>query len=419
VSDFKRLQQSIDYLAHDTKILLVDDSKLQLKIVGAYLQKWGFDAVHCLSAKDALQKCHKHKFDMVISDWVMPEMDGLEFCKAFKKLETDRYGYFILLTSKSAKEEVVEGLAQGADDFLSKPVNQEELFARIQAGQRVLGMQQKLQAKNQEITDTLNELQTLHDEIHKDLIEAEHLQMSLLPEPLTKLEQGDVSILFQSSGHVGGDLIGFFKISKTRLGLYSIDVSGHGISSALLTARLAGYLNPNTKAQNVAFERTPSGGYEPRSPAQVARSLNKRMLKDMETEHYFTMAYADIDLETGHTSFVQAGHPYPIIVRANNTTELVGTGGPPIGLISGANYVTETLELKQGDRLFLYSDGITECQNCKDALYDEDRLCKSLLNHTDHKGLEYLNDIIWDVTQFADGHALYDDLSAILFEFSK
>jgi sigma-B regulation protein RsbU (phosphoserine phosphatase) len=400
------------------RVLVVDDSKLQLKIVSAHLKKWGLNPVECLDAQGALKLCKSQNFDLVISDWVMPEMDGLEFCKTFKALDRETFGYFILLTSKSAKEDIAEGLAHGADDFLSKPVNPEELFARIQAGQRILEMEQALQQKNQRISETLSALQELHEVIKKDLIEAERLQLSLIPENHKKLEHGDVSILFKSCGHVGGDLVGFFRFSRDRLGMYSIDVSGHGISSALVTARLAGYLSRNNKAQNIAFERNNNGEFAHRTPAQIAEALNNQLMADMETEHYFTLAFADINLSTGHTQFVQAGHPYPVIVRKDGTTELVGSGGPPIGLVAGVQYRTETLDLKSGDRLLLYSDGITECQNAMDDLYDEDRMRSALSNHTGNTGLEYLNDLFWDVSQFANGTPFYDDVSAILFEFS-
>lgn len=416
---YERAQHSpIAVIEKKLRVLVVDDSKLQLKIVSAHLKKWGLDPVQCLSAQDALKQCEMQEFDMVISDWVMPEMNGLEFCKAFKAMDRNTYGYFILLTSKSAKDEIAEGLSHGADDFLSKPVNSEELLARMQAGRRILEMEQSLHDKNKRISETLSKLQALHEVIQKDLVEAERLQLSLIPEHHKKLEYGDVSILFKSCGHVGGDLVGFFRFSRDRLGIYSIDVSGHGISSALVTARLAGYLSRNNKAQNIAFERNNNGEFTHRAPAQIAEALNNQLMADMETEHYFTLAFADINLTTGHTEFVQAGHPYPVIVRKDGSTELVGTGGPPIGLVAGVQYKTETLDLSHGDRLLLYSDGITECQNANDTLYDEDRMREALSKHKTNSGLEYLNDLLWDVTMFANGTPFYDDISAILFEFS-
>lgn len=399
-------------------VLVVDDSKLQLKIVSSYLKKWGLSPVQCLSAQEALEHCKVQNFDLVISDWMMPKMNGLEFCKTFKTLDRSSYGYFILLTSKSAKEEIAEGLSSGADDFLSKPVNPEELFGRIQAGQRILDMEQALQEKNKHISETLAEVQALNEEIRKDLVAAEKLQLSLIPEHYKKIGAGNISILFKSCGHVGGDLVGFFQFSTNRLSMYSIDVSGHGISSALVTARLAGYLSRNNKAQNIAFERDQKGRYIQQSPAKIAKALNNQLLADMETEHYFTLAFADVHLDTGRVDFVQAGHPHPAIIRKDGTSELAGTGGPPIGLVEGVDYTTETLQLNSGDRLLLYSDGITECQNVKDELYDDDNMLLALSDNIEDTGLEYLNALLWNVSQFAGGTPFYDDLSAILLEFS-
>ena len=136
------------------------------------LGKWGIE-VHCeTSAEAALALCPTLAPDLVLSDWMMPGIDGLEFCRRFRALPRDSYGYFILLTSKSEKGEVARGLDAGADDFLTKPVNAEELRARINAGARVLSMQRELSDKNRVISDTLAKLQAVYDAIDNDLKQA-------------------------------------------------------------------------------------------------------------------------------------------------------------------------------------------------------------------------------------------------------
>lgn len=162
-------------------ILVVDDSKLQRRIVSLSLKKWGFKVIKATSGLEALNICKEQAIDLVISDWMMPEMDGLEFCNEFRKLDRARYGYFILLTSKNKKNDVAQGLDIGADDFLSKPVNFAELKARIRAGTRVLDMEQKLIDQNESVVSALEELQNLYEEVNKDLAEAEKLQQSLVP----------------------------------------------------------------------------------------------------------------------------------------------------------------------------------------------------------------------------------------------
>ena len=167
-------------------VLVVDDSGLQRRILAASLTRWGYRVSEAGSGQDALALCVSDPPDLILSDWMMPQMDGLEFCRAFRALPREDYGYFILLTSKSEKEEVAQGLDCGADDFLTKPVNPAELRARINAASRIIDMQRQLSEKNRLIGSTLNELQTLYDALDSDLVEAKKLQQSHLgPRPPT------------------------------------------------------------------------------------------------------------------------------------------------------------------------------------------------------------------------------------------
>jgi sigma-B regulation protein RsbU (phosphoserine phosphatase) len=140
-------------------VLVVDDSTAQRRVLALQLQRWGYRVVEAASGEDALRACQATDFEMVLSDRMMPGMTGLEFCRKFKSMPRDGYGYFTLLTSKSEKAEVADGLEVGADDFLSKPVSLTELSARLRAGERILGMQRELVQKNRLIGTTLGELQ--------------------------------------------------------------------------------------------------------------------------------------------------------------------------------------------------------------------------------------------------------------------
>ena len=273
-------------------VLVVDDSRLQRKILSASLKRWGFEVIEADSGDEAVKLCRDRLPDLVLSDWMMPGISGLEFCQVFRDLSEGQYGYFILLTSKSEKEEVARGLDSGADDFLSKPVDTNELRARINAGERILEMQRELTEKNRLITVTLDELQRLYDSLDNDLLEAKKLQQSLLRERKRSFETGELSLMLRSSGHVGGDLVGFFPAGEGQLGVFAIDVSGHGISSALMTARLAGYLSATAPDQNVALHKLPDGSFAMRPPEETIAILNDMVLTEMETEHYFTLLLA-------------------------------------------------------------------------------------------------------------------------------
>mgnify|MGYP003632102155 FL=1 len=408
-------------LNHDgaLRVLLVDDSRMQRKLVSVHLKKWGFEVFEADSGARALEICKSQEIDMVLSDWVMPEMSGVEFCEKFRALTRERYGYFILLTSKSDKGDIAQGLDKGADDFLSKPVNPVELRARIKAGQRVLDMETKLQFENERTNAALEELRLVHEEMNKDLAQAELLQRSLLPPSHLVTDTHNISNVFKSSGHVGGDMVGTFKLNGERIAVYSLDVSGHGVSSALLTVQLFGLLSPFSKSNNIAFEPQNDGSFKILEPHEIATEFNRRMIEEMNTELYFTLAFADINLVTGDVKMVQAGHPYPVIFNEKRGVTLEGAGGPPIGLIPDTPFETFSFSMQRDDKLLLYSDGLTECQNLSGELLDDEGLEAILLRNATLHGPELLNDIVWELTAFAQGDDFGDDLSAILFEFPR
>lgn len=400
------------------RVLVVDDSRAQRRLLGSMLKRWGYEVLEADSGHSALEICQREPLDLILSDWMMPGMNGLEFCKAFRKLERENYVYFILLTSKSEKDEVAHGLDIGADDFLAKPVNGSELRARIRAGGRIQKMERELTEKNRTVTDALAEIQCLYDIIDRDLIEAKKLQESLIKERYHDFGMAEVSLLLRASGHVGGDLVGFFPISETQIGLFSIDVSGHGITSALMTARLAGFLSGTTPDQNLALEHCGGGGYSARSPALVTEQLNRIVLDEMETEHYFTLLLAHFDMTTGAVVAAQAGHPHPAIQRADGTVEYCGQGGLPVGLLPDATYDDFSINLNAGDRLFLMSDGFTECPGKDGGMLDEDGVVELLIRNTSIRGSQFLETILWDLSEYFGGEDFPDDISAVLLEYN-
>lgn len=418
VQKVAELGETPERSAPKRRVLIVDDSRLQRKILSSSVKRWGYEVSEADSGAAALEMCKSDSPDIVLSDWMMPNMNGLEFCDTFRNLPGDNYGYFILLTSKSEKDEVAQGLQAGADDFLSKPVNAHELRARISAGERILDMQRELTDKNRMISETLQELQRVYDSLDSDLIEAKKLQQSLIRERKKSFETGELSLLLRSSGHVGGDLVGFYPAGDGHLGLYAIDVSGHGISSALMTARLAGYLSASAPDQNVALERLADGTYQSLPPHQVIETLNDLVLDEMETEHYFTLLLADVDLKTGKMTLGQAGHPHPAVQRADGTVEQTGTGGFPVGLMYGITFESFEIQLNPGDRIALLSDGVTECPNPEGDMLEEEGLAAMMTELREVKGPAFFEALMWNLSNFAKTDDFPDDVSGVLFEFN-
>lgn len=398
-------------------VMVVDDSRTHRHLITAHLRNWGYTVLQAASGPDALALCADHPVDLILSDWMMPGMSGIELCRAFRAMPRESYGYFILLTSKTDRGAVAEGLDVGADDFLSKPVDADELHARIKAGDRLLQLQDNLRHKNAKLSEALSELQSMYDTLDRDLIEARKLQQSLVREKFRDFGAAQVSVLLRPSGHVGGDLVGYFQISDTVLGLFALDVSGHGVASALMTARLAGLLSIASKQQNIALRRTPDG-FVARSPVDTATRLNNLILSEMDTENYATIAYGVADLATGRVSMVQAGHPHPVVQRACGLIEAMGDGGLPVGLIPDAQYDGFDIDLGPGDRLLIVSDGITECTNARGEELGQGGLAALLQRMRDLRGQALLDGLVWELARWAGRDDFPDDISATLLEFS-
>lgn len=400
-----------------SRILVADDSRAQRMLLAAPLRRSGFEVFEAEDGRQALEMVGRHKIDLVLSDWMMPGLTGTEFCRALRARGDEDYVYFILLTSKNERAEIAEGFEQGADDFLTKPVNGEELRARIKAGFRLLDMQRQLTEKNRLIGDTLAELQRLYDLIESDLREARKLQQALLRERFRDFGPAQVSLLLRSSGHVGGDLVGHFRASPTQVGLYSIDVSGHGVSSALMTARLAGHLNAASPEHNIALQHTAGQFYRVLPPEVVVARFNDLMSKVIQSDLYCTIAFAVADLTTGVVELTQAGHPHPAVQRADGSVEFHGRGGLPVGLIDGAAYDRIRIELAPGDRLILASDGLTECPDPAGVLLAEEGLAELLRRNRGVRGPALLEALNWNLARYHGGDTFPDDLSIVLWEY--
>jgi diguanylate cyclase (GGDEF)-like protein len=144
-------------------ILLVEDSRTQALKFQYTLKKQGYHVIHVQNGLEAMSAMLNNDISIVITDWIMPEMDGSELCRAIRKHDFGKYVYIFLLTARDSKNDIVEGLEAGADDYLTKPVDDNELIARLSSAERIVRLESSLKKRNREIallsiTDPLTQL---------------------------------------------------------------------------------------------------------------------------------------------------------------------------------------------------------------------------------------------------------------------
>ncbi len=397
------------------KVLLVDDSKSQRITLSALLKKSGYEVQTAADGFEALELLNESgPPPFIISDWIMPGMTGPELCRKIRQAYPDGNTYLILLTSKSDKADVSTGLHAGADDFLSKPLHKEELDARMVAGLRILKLQQSLMARNEQLDRTHKQLTMIHGKLEDDLKAAAKLQQVYIPPEYQRFQQWEIATIYKPCTYIGGDLVGYFSVSDNEIGIYSIDVSGHGVSAALKTVMLAQSLAPFEKQGNLAFESMPDGTMRTREPHELVAELNRRHQDDSETDQYFTMVYAIIDRSTGKVKMCQAGHPNPLVLQPGGKTRFVGEGGAPVGLFSFAEYDSIEFTLEKNDQLFLFSDGVTECEKPDGSLWDEQGLSEMFSAQPNINLAKFPGQLIEKLSNVHGNSEFTDDVSGVL-----
>ncbi|WP_422475138.1 PP2C family protein-serine/threonine phosphatase [Endozoicomonas sp. ALB032] len=393
-------------------ILIVEDARDQRLMLSVVLKKQGHQVLEAENGRQALEILREHQdVRIIISDWMMPEMDGLELLRQTRKTDLGRYIYFILLTGNADHKAVVEGMNDGADDFLAKPVNFDELAARLKAGIRIIELERQLELQNTRLVEAI---QT----VEKDLESAAKAQEVLLAQPAT-IQHVSFDWFFQPSKILGGDMFGYQAIDGETLGFYQLDVAGHGIPSALFSFTLNNILSETSGRGSIVRETL---DYEPfnkvRAPEQVLASLNRRFQLTPESMLYFTIAYGLINSRTGQVTLSQAGHPQPLwIHRDKAIVEPVAGGGVPIGMMPDMEYTSCTLQFQPGDRLFLYSDGVTECENTEGQQFGEARLLQCLQDTLDDDLKSVVDQVEKNVRDWSELDRFDDDVTYLLLEW--
>ena len=393
-------------------ILIVEDARDQRLMLSVVLRKKGHQVLEAENGKKALALLQQDDtVRIVISDWMMPEMDGIDLLKAVRNSEAGRYVYFILLTGKTEREAVVDGMNEGADDFLNKPVNFDELDARLNAGIRIIELENTLEERNRQISQAI-------ETIEKDLESAAATQAGLLCQPDT-IQNVSFDWFFQPSRILGGDMFGYQSVDGEHVGFYQLDVAGHGIPSALFSFTLNNIMSETSDRGAIVKEFIDKPPYyQVRSPENVLASLNRRFQATPESMLYFTIAYGVINSHTGQVLMSQAGHPPPLwLQQNNNNVEPVLGGGVPIGMMPDMEYETTRVQLQPGDRLFLYSDGITECENAEGEQFGEDRLLACLQQSFSDTLKQAVVRVEQQVREWNQSDSFEDDVTFLILEW--
>jgi len=263
------------------------------------------------------------------------------------------------------------------------------------------------------------ELKVAAARMNRNLDAAARIQRSLLPDALPRVPGVQFAWSFTPSDRLAGDLLGIVPLDDREVGLYVIDVAGHGVSAALLSVTLSHWLEPARGRSPLVTVDPVSGAARSVSPAAVAERLSAEFPFDTRTALYFTMLYGVLDLAARCFRFACAAHPGPIVLPAAGTPRLVAAAGLPIGIVPGATWQEVGVDLGPGDRLFLYSDGLTEAQNASEQEFRVERLLAEIAGTRELPLDESLRAILLRVQAWSGPGGHTDDITIVALELDR
>ncbi|QEG43814.1 PP2C family protein-serine/threonine phosphatase [Roseimaritima ulvae] len=386
-------------------VLIAEDESATRMRLQRNLEKLGFQATSAANGAEAWKLFQEGDFPLVLTDWMMPEMDGLELVRKIRAAGQQQYTYVIMLTSKSEKSEIVEGMEAGADDFVTKPFDRNELRVRVRAGQRIMELEQALSLQNQRMKT--------------DLDAAAELQASLLPSHTPDVEGVTFGWSFRPCDELAGDILGVFKLGDDRVGFYVADVSGHGVAASLLSVSISRMMDATPSPTSLLYEAAAGNGALNIRPAcEVLRELNRRFQIEECGGKFFSMAYGILDPHTRKLQLASAGHPPVIRVSADRVAAPLEAEGMLIGVIDDYEFEDCEIQLDAGDRLVAYSDGVVEQLDSHDEEFSEQRLGQQLAETRSLSLQDAIAKLEASVVDWSHEGRLNDDLSILAMDLS-
>jgi sigma-B regulation protein RsbU (phosphoserine phosphatase) len=335
------------------RVLIADDQPDLLDALRLLLKGEGIDYDAVTSPDAALAALRSRAFDLVLMDlnYTGDTTSGREGIDLLSRVQDyDRLLPVIVMTGWGSVDLAVEAMRRGVRDFVQKPWDNGQLLATLRSEIAAGRARRREEAAER-----------------RELSEALRIQRRLLPQQIPQIDGWEVAVSWQPASGVGGDCFDAIRFGDTRLALTIADVVGKGIPAALLMS--------NLQAAVRAFAS------EAVDPQALCQQVNRILCGNIAEGRFISFFYCVLDADASVLHYTNAGHYLPMLVRSNGATERLGIGGPVLGVIPDAEYEQSQVALGPGDRLVLFTDGLTEARNAADEEFGEQRLLDAAVEH--------------------------------------
>jgi sigma-B regulation protein RsbU (phosphoserine phosphatase) len=386
------LEISMNHGTMQPRILIADDQQDVLDALRLLLKGHGYSIETVNSPADLLSAVARREFDILLIDlnYARDTTSGREGLDVLSRLrEIADAPPVVAMTGWATVGLAVEAMQYGVSDFVEKPWTNARLLEILQK-QISLGRERReLRRRAAEEARAREEALIHQQEQERDIAEAKAIQEKLLPREIPQMPGYEIASAWQSARVVGGDYFDILPLDEKSLGICIADVAGKGMPAALLMCNLQAAVR-GLASLSVA-------------PDLLCRRLNSIVYRNTDSDRFITFFYAQLDGPTRRLAYVNAGHNPPFVLRADGSHERLREGGTVLGVFDGQEYELGSAQLSPGDRLLLYTDGVTEARNAADEEFGEVRLLRLLEDHRTLSADELQAKILAVVAEFSGG----------------
>ena len=342
------------------KLLVVEDEVITREQLSLLAKSWGYEILQAANGIEALEIIDNTDVGIVVTDLVMPGIDGIELCRKIRSRRLNRYVYVLVITGKGDQNSMYDAMFSGADDFIIKPWNKAEVRARLRTGERILNLEAELQDQIKKLQEANQLIIDSNSRMQREMQLMGRIQSSLLPAKDININQIQVSWKHKPYCALAADGFNLFRLDENYIGFYMLDVAASGSASSYVLASLARKLSPIPGQPALLKRLTPKApGYELSSPASVLNLLSKAFPFDLDSQQSFSIFYAMLDLTSGKLTYANAAQPSAFLSAASGSVVELEGAQAAISTTNEARYVEKEIIMHPGDRLFMVSDGIS------------------------------------------------------------
>jgi len=367
------------------RVLIADDQTHVLDALQLLLKSYGYRTEAVTHPSRVLQALKDGEFDLVLLDLnytrdTTAGGEGLELVSQIRQIDENLP--LVVMTAWSTVDLAVDAMRRGASDFVQKPWGNQELLRKLETQVERGRCARRAQRQSED-----------------ELQDARNVQDHLLPRSIPQVRDYEIAGMTQPVRHVGGDYYDVVRISETQTVLCIADASGKGMPAALLMSSMQAALKPLM--------------WDTQSPRELCRRLNRVLCEIAPVGKFVSFFYGVLDSKDNRLTYCNAGHNPPVLVRANGTASELNAAGAVLGQFPDWIYEQSDLQLRSGDTLVMFTDGLVEACNHDEEAFGEDTVIQIAQQNRDARAGELERLLIEAASKHCGGH-FQDDASMIV-----